>query len=528
MVITYEAAEKDGQLVLHSSRGNYSNGTLESMLNLLLDGGSADRFCWDLDSAITPILRCLTHSQCQELYATRVTKASGFRLFYYPTKVLRVSAYRNNRLDVVALYYLGQFYPDDIEQPLTLQECVSLAENVIQALASKGITSHKYTSPIALFTEELETLDLPRYYYDKDTKGLVNNTGLPLRASCYATLNGSKSWIEAIRLGFFQQCYHYDLKSAYSRIISTLYDTRECDWVKSTTIPPNAVYGTGKAIITVNDDTMVSPILLKRKGTLDISPTGVLGKDNGGILFMLPELQWLDRWHTGSYEIIEGHFGIPRRRKQPYKFIYDKVLAYRNDGPLWNTLAKRMLNGLYGLQLQTKDNGDKLGDFYNSMVGATVSSSVNCLVADTIYKYKVQPYLTQIAVDSFSTTKEIDMDEQDKTIWRLAHSGPQLVAGSGLVFEGIKKPHSWTLEELLNAIKEQPHTFRYSKCANRRMTLGEAVDKDTCDRIGDIIEAQAVVALSGDRDREYENDGPRTGYQLMSRVWDSVPIHIES
>jgi hypothetical protein len=257
---------------------------------------------------------------------------------------------------------------------------------------------------------------------------------------------------------------------------------------------------------------------MPRDKEVDINPTGVW-EDT----FMLPELQWA-KAQGCKYEILDAWWGIPTRVKLPLQFIYNKMAPMRGESRFHDLLIKRFLNGIYGLALQTYDNG-KLGDFWNAMWGATINATVAAHVATTMEKYGVLDCTTQIGVDSFSCTKHIKMDAEDALNWKLAYSGEQLVVSSGLIYEGIKKPHGWTLEELKAEMTAHPERYRYTKKASRRMTLGDAMLKGEFTKIGSIIETDASVDLSGKHDR-YFDEVPRTGGELISQIWKSIPIRV--
>lgn len=532
MVICYEAAEVDGQLVLRSSRGDVSAWGIGSQLNLLLNqyGNNqeeVDRFCWDLDTTITPIFRHLAPDEAKRLWETHSCKIrvldEVFDLWYMPSKLLRVSRYRrgSSKQEVASLYFLGQYFPDDIDAPVGLDECVGYAQTLIHKLREKGVTSHRFTSPIALFaSDQLDSLHLPRVYFDKERKASVNDTGVPPKALKMAARCGGRLWIEAHQLGLHPYVQHWDLKSAFSKCASLLQDTRQCQWTNCRGVPKDAIFGVGIARKHVPHKLRVSPIIKPRDNEVDINPTGVWED-----AFMLPELQWALA-HGCKYEILDAWWGIPTRVKLPLNFIYNKMAPMRGESRFHDLLIKRFLNGIYGLTLQTYDNG-MLGDYWNSIWGATINATVACHVADTIYKYGVQDCITQIGVDSFSCTKSIEMDKADSLNWKLAHEGEQLVISSGLVYEGEKKPHGWTLPELKAEMTANPDLCRYTKKVSRRMTLGDAMLKGEFMKIGTMIETDASVDLSGKHDRIFEDGGPRTGRELLSKTWRSVPIQIK-
>lgn len=540
MIVAYEAAEIDGRLTIRNSKGEVADPYVAPMLNLLLNQYGdpfMDRFAWDLDVMLTPLFKHLGPEEAESLWKNHKCRVDKnpfrYELWYTPGKLFSITRYirGSSTPEKASIYYLGQYFPDEVDEPKTVDEAAAYGMVLRKRLDEKGIRTHRLTSPATILaSEELESLHLPRLHFDADTQRYINDTGVPMKALRYAAACGGKLWIEAHQLGLHEHVWHWDLRSAFSRVVSVLHDTRECDWVNCKGMPKDAVYGTGRAIIKIDPRCTVSPILMRRSGKVDISPTGILSGENGeGVEFMLPDLQWIDRWKTGSYQVLDAWWGIPRRTKLPYNFIFNKIAPFRGQDRLLDNLGKRMLNSIYGLTLQQYDQpngGVRFGPFWNAMVGSTINSIVACRIGDTVYKYKAQKYLTQIGVDSLSVTERIDMDDQDRDDFKLAYEGPQLVVSSGLIFEGDKKPHGWKLNELVAAMKEAPDTYRYSKICQRRLTLGDAVQKGAYLDIGNMIDVEATVDLTVNHDRLFEEGGPRTGREMLSKIWVGRPIPV--
>lgn len=111
--------------------------------------------------------------------------------------------------------------------------------------------------------------------------------------------------------------------------------------------------------------------------------------------------------------------------------------------------------------------------------------------------------------------------------WRLSYVGSALVVSSGLVFYANKKPKGLGLGDILELIKEHPHTSYYEKKLKRRVTLGDALAQGKFNELGKETDMVSSVDLIGlEHDRVFSKT-PQTGQQLLSKRYNSKPMRIK-
>lgn len=110
--------------------------------------------------------------------------------------------------------------------------------------------------------------------------------------------------------------------------------------------------------------------------------------------------------------------------------------------------------------------------------------------------------------------------------WKLSSVGPALVVSSGLVFLRGKKPKGLYLDDILEMIKEHPGRSYYCKVIPRRVTLGEALERNELESLGQVRDTYSSIDLMLlQPERDFEGL-PKTGRQLLSKHYKSKPKEI--
>ena len=111
--------------------------------------------------------------------------------------------------------------------------------------------------------------------------------------------------------------------------------------------------------------------------------------------------------------------------------------------------------------------------------------------------------------------------------WKLNYKGKALIISSGTVFIRDKKPKGLYLDDALEMIKAKPEDSYYYKTISRRITLGEAVEFEGLEKLGehrDTYSSSELIIL--DPEREFKKL-PTTGEELLSQIYKSKPINIK-
>jgi predicted transcriptional regulator len=110
-------------------------------------------------------------------------------------------------------------------------------------------------------------------------------------------------------------------------------------------------------------------------------------------------------------------------------------------------------------------------------------------------------------------------------MWKKAYEGEALVSSSGMVMQGIKKPHGLTLQDVKGLIKAQPDSYEYSKMIRSKVSLGEALQV-RFEELGLEVDKPGTMSLLVEHDRQFEIL-PRTGRELLKKKYTSRPWKIE-
>jgi len=408
-IIAYRSLVNKGKVLLQESTGeSVHSNKLDELFGFVLEPQAASdwppqydkciRVAWELDSFVAPILKLLGEVKCHRLHQNHKCYCVPFNCFYIPSKIFSVehipSKARAN------FYDLQQYFPE-LSEPKDLVEVQMLGELLLKELKKMGFEPTKLTSPVAIYEETvLAFLDLPKV------------GDMPKEAAIYAGACMGRAYIEAFQLGYFKEVFDYDLASAYSSIAKELVDFRVCKWVQSDKYQPGAIYGYAKCLVTIYDWVMVHPILYETEdGSLE-TRTGTWER-----FTQKCEMDFIDKWSIGSYQILDGWWVIPPKHKgglpQPLKASTEKLLAYKRGTGLQVALSKRMsmFSGKFGEQRQ-----DGFGPYFNPCWKAEINTTVNLMVAAWLYAYGIGPgdnegykHLIHVSVDGVLLDKEVEL-----------------------------------------------------------------------------------------------------------------------
>lgn len=340
---------------------------------------------WNLDADIAPLLQQLGAEACMRLHENKICDFNGFRLYYQPTYVFGIN--------YAKFYGIDRFFPDEAE-PETLEKLYNKGLELIAALRVMGIVPLKLSSPIAIWEEAvMKHLDLP------------TALDMPEEAAELAWQCSGKIWTEAYQVGYFEKTYDYDIIASYPSVMKDLIDTRNCDWVQSDKYQPQAIYGYCKCKVMIYPDVQVSPIIYEdSQGNLS-TPTGVWET-----CLTKSELDFMDKWDIGVYEIQDGWWAMPRdnKRSKPLEVVINRLLAYReNENKLVSWLAKQMAVGVHGKF--GEDWGDKFGPHFNPCWFAEISTQIRLKVAEFIYEHELEDNLIHVATDGVLVDREVEL-----------------------------------------------------------------------------------------------------------------------
>lgn len=447
--------------------------------------------CWSLHDFKEALFSLLPAEALDKL------KEGNSRVRIDPTKIFSIDKVlgittrklaRGNFADELEtnLYQLQHWLPDGTPEPDSVASLAELGESILDALENIDIYPNKLTSPIAVYTDNLDPDSLPTVYsFNLDWLEAVN----------YASRMMSYEWRSAYKLGYFDQVWVYDLQSAYPAIMASLPSTDGCYAQKSNTYI-KADWGILKGKVEVT--AKVSPLVYDT-GDGYILPSGVWEG-----YFTNEEIAWLEKWGAGKFILEDGWF-FKFGSKKPYKEIVNRLLTLRrtNNGMVAD-LAKKVGQGLSGKLDESHQDGN-LGVYYNPILAAMTRSRCRLAVADFIYTNRLVDSLIAVQVDGVISDREATITEYGYPgSWRFEGISPALILSKGWIWRPGKQPQGIGFEEITEAMKAQPDQSVYVFNGGKR-----SVD----------------LLLPPDDDRDY-SDYPQTGREALTKHYSSQPLEL--
>jgi len=397
----------------------------------------------------------------------RVYSYDNRKLYYQPGRMLGI-----NHID---FYGLSRYSDNEITNVMELAE---LATKVMKAYGFFGVTPARLTSPVAVYGETLDKVDFPRACDLPDS-------AFDMLSKCAEV--SWEEWREVYKLGHWEanEITDYDLTSAYPYLISLLPDLRGAKFFTSKTMPANYSWGLLQGKLKINKD--VTPFL--HIGEWDR-------------LITTDHLWLIDRYQLGQFEMEQGWFYLlPVNPRYPFSDTMQMLYkARQNENPLVQKIAKAISVGIGGKFAQRYDNG-KLGDNYNSIYATLITSRCQVKVADFIWRNNLSARCISVLVDGCLVEgKRLQLSENGGMgSWRANPPSPFLVASLLYQWGLDKKPDGHTYDAIMELIRAKPNQPIY-----------------------DNIDLNLL-----DYDRLFSKL-PKTGAELLRRIYTSVPITIAS
>ncbi len=471
-------------------------GTLEeAALWLTKDRGVGLEVVWSTRDFERALITLAPEEKREELEKGGRVYVGNVKFFSVPrylgitvTRSLRPGFAEKNEVN---LYPLDYCLTDDYDEPKDVAGVAQTAKYILRAFDIMGIPFvAKLPSPVAVFSDaELDPEKLPTIWSFPEDK---------LDAMIYASNMMDFEWRAAYQVGFFPRAYLFDLTSAYPSIMAQLPSTDACRCDYSETVPDWAQWGIMKGKVTVTAD--VSPLVYQLDPRHNLNPKGTWSG-----YFTTEEIDWLQRWHAGSFKIDDGWFFRFTPNIFPYRVPVQKLYKFKlHRDPMVSTIAKRASNGIGGKLAETKENGD-YGDLYNPVLAAMTRSRCRLQVGDFIFRHELQPDLVSVQVDGVLGTRTPELPPYSGMgSWRVDSTSPAIVLGKGEVWRPGKKPQGIEYSDLLKALATHPDDSYYEFRNGTR----------------------SIDLLMGGGDRDWDNF-PRTGAEVLKGAATSTAIVIE-
>jgi len=362
---------------------------------LVEDKGVALHICWNLGQFSNVIFSLLPIAKQDELENKVKVMHNEVKIFNTEhllgiTKMKQVEGNIYDRLEN-NFYSISHWLPARDKAPEMPEEIEQLGYEIVEGLDRLGIYPDKLTSPIGLFSEQLNPESLPTIY---------NFNEEWIEAMDWANQVAGYEWNKEYRK-VEGEVHQYDLTAAYGSIMLNLPDTRYIEVLRSKELE-DCDWG----II---------------EGEL-ISNAEVLPVNKKAPYFTTEEVKWVTEHGLGEFELGQGWYFKFYRKDKPYRAIVSKLLQIRNNnGGMASNLAKRIVNGLSGKLDQFNKDGS-LGELYNPILALMVRSRCRLKVGNFIYQNNLQDELVKVQVDSVYTPKSLEIHRESLPgQWRLVN-----------------------------------------------------------------------------------------------------------
>jgi hypothetical protein len=191
-----------------------------------------------------------------------------------------------------------------------------------------------------------------------------------------------------------------------------------------------------------------------------------------------------------------------------------------------DTVCKRILAGMWGkmLELRGSQAEPEFGPHFNPVYGAVVEANIRLRVAQACYDSDVEPL--HVAVDGMITDEPLDVRVGDDLgQWRLSHTGPCVIVGSGIVGMAGKngeEEFALTYDWMNGMMQVYPEWSEYEKKKWSVVSVAKALQGGQWGKLGELEEITRTVRVGEDGKRCYPVM-PKCGGEVLSGQYKSLP-----
>jgi hypothetical protein len=269
----------------------------------------------------------------------------------------------------------------------------------------------------------------------------------------------TQEWRDIFKVGHWQkdEITDFDISSSYPSLMAKLPDITDAKFFESDTLPQDYTWGILRGDITVVKD--VSPFVHEVNGS-DCYPKGILANK-----LITTDQLWLLKKYGGLFNMKHGRFFKVDKEAYPFKPLMLE-LSQKKEHPnkIVHEIAKGISVGVWGMlcqrypvaeNLNTKETVSwKLGDNFNSIYGAMVSSRCSVKVAAFIYENKLDESMVSVTVDGLLSEKDIKIPiKKEMGSWRKNEPSPVLIVSQLYQWLGDKHQNGKYYSEMVEEIK---------------------------------------------------------------------------
>lgn len=464
------------------------------------------RVCYHLDYFVAHLCKLLklTKEQGKELYDTTILPYGIYELHYVAGKFFNIQK-RNSKMfqnfsDMSQYNDAWKLSPDDDPQ-VKADEARDIGTEVYEAFVEIGLKPTALTSPIRCYEKDvLSKMDLAN---DADLQS-------PIGEYAYNCLSGMM--VEAYQIGHFEDCYDFDVISAFGFHTANLIDTRFGTWTHNKSYQDKAYYGYAKCKVLIESD--FSPIIINNHTPI------------GEFEAWLPKnkIDFINDYGIGKAEVIQGVWFFPDKIVKPFESICNKLHEKKEQVKgIKRSVIKDILASIWGKRISVDNNGD-MGTLFCSPDGINVESGNQIEVAKFVLEHK-DCDLLDVVVDGVKVSPKsgsnllLPSNNGGMGQWKLSSHAPTFILGSGAsCVKGKETVNELSInyDWLMKQIQDNPDATSYSLFKTTPRTLGDSVQPDSnWNEVGELIKTERKINFHSDK-REFL-EYPETGKDLMKQ-----------
>lgn len=568
--VVYTAEETNGECLLKNSQGDsVSSDSVRELLAFLARNYGDEttinkKAVYDLHDFISPILRrlgqevsrrLLQEPECQAYFTFNgddieihdlseipkpIRDYRGKDKIELPEGYFSIKYYRHSSpafciqhgVSYTSYFYHLKQYANDVGEVNTLDENMEVLKRINETLFRIGFQRRlSLYSPISLFEENvLKFMDVPNISEIRLEESIKDKL---IRWS--EELITRNDWRVNFAIGHWAEgeSFDYDISSCYAYELSNLVSVSEADFIHTKTKPDKASDGIMYGQLTINPDVRVSPIPYQRifgdgskLESRTIYPTGSTWCD----LITLNQVRFLYKWGIGTFKLEDGIFWSYRNTtKAPFEAILKRYFDKRSLGKDADKMCKKISAACWGKFIQ-RHTAPGHNPYYNPLMAMQVKVGAVLKVADFIYSNGLQNHVLYIATDGVRTDKEVPgiLSESRFGQWRFTGSSPVVILQPSREVTDKNKSTGMYYSEFIDMVNEKPDETFYTHKYQRRVTLGEAVEREDLSQVGIMDDFSDRIDILSLRSKRHQKcvfeDYPQTGHDLITgKYYGSSP-----
>lgn len=335
---------------------------------------------------------------------------------------------------------------------------------------------------------------------------------------------------ETLQVGQWKNLVDLDQNGSFAWSMSQLPNIEDGNWIESNEIPTDASIGVAEGIVTIPESVNFHPFQVKI-GKSNYCPTGSFEN-----ILTLSQIEFMKRWNLGNFDIKRGYWFIPNKtNKRPYGVminLYEKKRMAKSK--LERRILTRVYSGIYGSMLEIHRDG-AFGKLFCPVIGFHTQVNSQLSLFNVCFTSGITPLaiMADGMVVSNEDFQKMKIPISDKLgEWKINVQGEAFILGTiGVAFKDKlmsehKKTLAFNYQEILSQITENPKTQHYYTYRYSPITIQQAIADGDLSQVGKIRKIERKTKFDA-KDKRFFAVKPKTGKQLLNRVYDSSPLNYE-